>query len=366
MSKKIRYIISCFTGIDFNGNEYVINENIRFVKFQTNSSGHINHFENAYMQVIEVLTFIEIKTNDEDIALKRKEGKYKSEELFLRFEYIEPVYSLIRLLSELDFAYHMQFMFLSENNISYSYQEQKLPPLLNSAFIPHIVTKSNLCITEYFRVIFNKYWDNFINNYNNYEDSIAYFNHSIIDNDADYSRVFIFIALETILLRHDDTSISRKFNNRINGFYENLGKSKPLDETVMKDIYGSLRSPQIHSSIRQDTITNETIKYQQLFRDIMILMIENNIELPKEYSCDNPSHDRFLRKIYNEIGDNFQKELFELKNPKIRVAEVFIDKLIRKKSYKVLKEKDVKWEQYVSNIVEVALNKVINENDIFN
>lgn len=333
------YAYAVFYGINFDGMDFKLTNEISFHKL--NQIGLTVLFYNIDT------TFL---SDDSETDLSQK----------IRFNYFEKIMLLMRLLDERDFNYCLGGFGICESIESFKHDVSRI--------IPHkcnIVVQDYLLLDSKFSQKFFNLWENYNKIYDDYKDPLGFFQHSILDSDADYSKVFIFIALETILLRHDDISISRKFNNRINGFYENLGKSKPLDETIMKDIYGSLRSPKIHSSIRQDTITNDTINYQQLFRDVMILIIENSIELPKIYSSDNPSQDQFLRKIYNETSDELQKELLELKNPKIRIAEVFIDKSIRKESIKLLKSKNIIWGEYVSSIIEDALNKVINDNEIY-
>lgn len=212
-----------------------------------------------------------------------------------RMKYIDKLYSLMAILHDGFFIYYIV-----------DYSENGFPEVTNFNGVnatkllhhnAHIAVHMPLLIDDKWILDFSRKWRIFKKIYHQYENALKYFNKSIIEPDADYAQVFLFPALETLIIGDSNYRIGERLKITIEYFYKHIKRKIPISKRKLENLY-STRIEKLHTCMLANISKEETISYQQIFRDIMKWIIENNIS--KENGKD------FEKEI-----NKFQKEFYK-------------------------------------------------------
>ncbi len=331
----MKYAITVFHGIDFDGEECQLTDKIKLIKIQSSFVEIIDYIAKSKQNNSNTISLLQYEVNDDftDNFLPYDNLKDK-----IRFDIVDPLYTFFRLFSNNPFSYSWDMEVVDQN---YNFNIIKIQA---DTFIPHMVDRtSKFTIDTKFIALFNDLFPKYISLYNGYKNVLSYFTHSILDADADFSKVFLCIALECLLLRESRENISSKFTNRLLYIYNNYELKNPFDDDIEKleSLYKDVRCLKLHNASCENTDVIETLKYQQIFRDVMLLILSKNISL------DNDSAFLNLVGEINEKNTEF----------KITIPRNLYDNIIQKTSFKNYAEvKD-----YISHTINNNLDKLIDE-----
>lgn len=250
--------------------------------------------EKKYLCVQYQLSKYDMKYITKNLPLDKKKTLTK-----FRMKYIDKIYSLMAILHNGFFIYDIVDYSeeeISKNRIEISENARKL--LHHNALIakddPLLIDKNWIQdFTQKWR-IFKKIYPQ----YPQYRNALKYFNKSIIEPDADFAQVFLFPALETLIVGDSNYRIGERLKQTIEYFYKHIKRKIPISKRKLENLY-STRIEKLHTCMLANISKEETISYQQIFRDIMKWIIENNISktngLDFETVITNKFHNQFCK-----------------------------------------------------------------------
>lgn len=225
--------------------------------------------EKKYLCVQYQLSKCDMKYITKNLPLNKDKTLTK-----FRMKYIDKIYSLMAILHNGFFIYDI--VDYSENGF---HEITKSSYEIASKLQHHnaLIAKDDpLLIDKNWIQDFTQKWRIFKKFYPQYSNALKYFNKSIIEPDADYAQVFLFPALETLIVGDSNYRIGERLKQTIEYFYKHIKRKIPISKRKLENLY-STRIEKLHTCMLANISKEETISYQQIFRDIMKWIIENNI-----------------------------------------------------------------------------------------